>query len=116
MRLERQNSYPTAQIDVFNVIDWMFPRGLDHHAMFAGVPVAEQVMVRVARHLAGLGVLPEQAAPIGEIILGAPHAQSMDVTFHGRAAHAGMFPEEGRSAIQAAARACKFSVTRTSAP
>jgi sarcosine oxidase subunit alpha len=66
MRLERQNSYPTAQVDIFNAIDWMFPRGLDHHAMFAGVPVAEQVMVRVARHLAGLGVLPEQRAPIGE--------------------------------------------------
>ena len=29
----------------------------------------------------------------------------MDVTFHGRAAHSGMFPEEGRSAIQAAAKA-----------
>ncbi len=29
----------------------------------------------------------------------------MNVTFHGRAAHSGMFPEEGRSAIQAAAKA-----------
>jgi tripeptide aminopeptidase len=29
----------------------------------------------------------------------------MEVRFHGRAAHSGMFPEEGRSAIQAAARA-----------
>ena len=29
----------------------------------------------------------------------------MEITFHGRAAHAGMSPEEGRSAIQAAARA-----------
>jgi tripeptide aminopeptidase len=54
---------------------------------------------------ADLGFVYDQAAPIGEIILGAPHAQSMDVTFHGRAAHSGMFPEEGRSAIQAAARA-----------
>ena len=31
--------------------------------MFAGVPVAEQVMAKVARHLAGLGLLPKQAAP-----------------------------------------------------
>jgi tripeptide aminopeptidase len=54
---------------------------------------------------ADLGYVYDQAAPIGEIILGAPHAQSMDVTFHGRAAHSGMFPEEGRSAIQAAAKA-----------
>jgi len=31
--------------------------------MFAGVPVAESVMTRVARHLAGLGLLPEKPAP-----------------------------------------------------
>jgi len=54
---------------------------------------------------ADLGYVYDQAAPIGEIILGAPHAQAMNVTFHGRAAHSGMFPEEGRSAIQAAAKA-----------
>jgi tripeptide aminopeptidase len=54
---------------------------------------------------ADLGYVYDQAAPIGEIILGAPHAQAMQVTFHGRAAHSGMFPEEGRSAIQAAAKA-----------
>jgi tripeptide aminopeptidase len=54
---------------------------------------------------ARLGYVYDQAAAIGEIILGAPWSQSMEVRFHGRAAHAGMFPEEGRSAIQAAAKA-----------
>ena len=54
---------------------------------------------------ADLGYVYDQAAPIGQIILGAPWSQSMQVRFHGRAAHSGMFPEEGRSAIQAAARA-----------
>src|SRR5207248_10729244 len=44
-------------------------------------------------------------APSGEIILGARWAQGVEVTFDGRASHSGMFPEEGRSAIQAAARA-----------
>ncbi len=62
-RIERQNAYPSAKVDVFSAIDWMFPFGLDHHEMFAGVPVAEQVMAKVARHLAGLGLLPEQPAP-----------------------------------------------------
>ena len=38
-------------------------------------------------------------------MLGAPTQRSLAVTFHGRAAHAGMVPEEGRSAIAAAARA-----------
>jgi sarcosine oxidase subunit alpha len=63
MRLERQNAYPSVKVDVFQSIDWLFPRGLDHHAMFAGVPVAEQVMAKVARHLAGLGLLPDKPAP-----------------------------------------------------
>jgi tripeptide aminopeptidase len=54
---------------------------------------------------AQLGYVYDQAAPIGEIILGAPWSQSMQVRFHGRASHSGMFPEEGRSAIAAAAKA-----------
>ena len=54
---------------------------------------------------AGVGYVYDQAAPIGDVILGAPFAQSMEVRFHGRAAHSGMYPEEGRSAIAAAARA-----------
>src|SRR5438067_6829326 len=54
---------------------------------------------------AQVGYVYDQAAPIGEIILGAPWSQAMQVRFHGRAAHSGMFPEEGRSAIQAAAKA-----------
>ncbi|MCP3138094.1 2Fe-2S iron-sulfur cluster-binding protein [Pyxidicoccus xibeiensis] len=63
MKLERQNAYPSAKVDVFETIDWFFPRGLDHHEMFAGVPVAEQVMAKVARQLAGLGLLPKEPAP-----------------------------------------------------
>ena len=51
------------------------------------------------------GYVYDQAAPIGVVILGAPYSQSLEVTFHGRAAHSGMYPEDGRSAIAAAARA-----------
>jgi tripeptide aminopeptidase len=54
-----------------------------------------------ARH----GYVYDHAGPIGEVILGAPFQQKLDVRFHGRAAHSGMFPEDGRSAIAAAARA-----------
>jgi len=54
---------------------------------------------------ARLGYVYDQAAPIGEVILGAPFSRAMQVRFHGRAAHSGMYPEEGRSAIAAAARA-----------
>jgi len=54
---------------------------------------------------AHVGYVYDQAAPIGDVILGAPYSHSMEVRFHGRAAHSGMYPEEGRSAIAAAARA-----------
>jgi tripeptide aminopeptidase len=52
-----------------------------------------------------LGFVYDQAGPIGDVVLAAPTARALTVTFHGRAAHAGIAPEEGRSAIAAAARA-----------
>jgi tripeptide aminopeptidase len=58
-----------------------------------------------SRLRAELGYVYDQSAPIGEIVLGAPSAVSLEVTFRGRAAHAGIVPEEGRSAIAAASRA-----------
>jgi tripeptide aminopeptidase len=51
------------------------------------------------------GFVFDQGAAIGEIVLGSPHGRLLDFRFHGRAAHAGMYPEEGRSAIAAASRA-----------
>jgi tripeptide aminopeptidase len=54
---------------------------------------------------ASVGYVFDQAAPIGEVVLGAPTATALLARFHGRAAHAGMYPEDGRSAIAAGARA-----------
>ena len=59
----------------------------------------------VTRLEATVGYVYDQAAPIGDVITGSPTAQEIALTFVGRAAHAGMYPEEGRSAIVAAARA-----------
>lgn len=54
---------------------------------------------------ARVGFVYDHGGPVGEIVVGSPHGRLLDLRFHGRAAHAGMFPEEGRSAIAAAARA-----------
>ena len=54
---------------------------------------------------AELGFVYDQAAPVGDVIMGAPYQRSMLVRFHGRPAHSGMVPEEGRSAIVAASKA-----------
>jgi tripeptide aminopeptidase len=58
-----------------------------------------------SRLTARVGYVYDQAGPIGEVILGAPHSMIMEITFTGQSAHAGMAPEEGRSAIAAAGRA-----------
>ena len=57
------------------------------------------------RLVASTGFVYDQGTPIGEIVLGSPHARLLDFRFHGRAAHAGMNPEDGRSAIAAASKA-----------
>jgi tripeptide aminopeptidase len=51
------------------------------------------------------GYVFDHATPIGDIVLAAPTLHRMVAEFRGRAAHAGVRPEDGRSAIAAAARA-----------
>jgi tripeptide aminopeptidase len=51
------------------------------------------------------GYVLDHASPIGEIVIAAPTYQRIVAEIHGRAAHAGIRPEDGRSAIVAAARA-----------
>jgi tripeptide aminopeptidase len=90
-------------------------RLLEEGRLHAGVELVftqkEEVGLRGAiafdhtRLAARVGYVYDQAGPIGEIVLGAPSVTAIDVAFHGRPAHAGMVPEEGRSAIAAAARA-----------
>jgi tripeptide aminopeptidase len=47
----------------------------------------------------------DHASPIGEIIAASPTYYRFQADFHGTPAHAGIRPEDGRSAIEAAARA-----------
>jgi tripeptide aminopeptidase len=90
-------------------------RILDEGREHAGIELLftsqEEVSLRGAdafdhtRFVATTGYVYDQGAPIGEIVLGSPHARILDFRFHGAAAHAGMHPEDGRSAIAAASRA-----------
>jgi tripeptide aminopeptidase len=54
---------------------------------------------------ADFGYVFDHATPIGEIVTAAPTYYRLSGEFHGRAAHAGIRPEAGRSAILAAAHA-----------
>ena len=51
------------------------------------------------------GYVFDHASPIGEIVVASPTYVRMHARFHGSAAHAGIRPEDGRSAIVAAAKA-----------
>ena len=56
--LETQNTLGTRDIDLLQMADWLFPHGVNHHELFAGVPVLQDVMQSLARRVVGLGVLP----------------------------------------------------------
>jgi tripeptide aminopeptidase len=51
------------------------------------------------------GYVFDHATPIGEVIVASPSYYRLSAEFHGRAAHAGIRPEDGRSAIVALAHA-----------
>jgi tripeptide aminopeptidase len=94
---------------------WAVRTVLDEGRPHAGIELLltpqEEVGLRGAeafdhtRLHARTGFVYDQGAPIGEIVLGSPHGRVLDFRFHGRSAHAGMNPEDGRSAIAAASRA-----------
>lgn len=73
--------------------------------------VAEEVGVVGAKHVAKkllsgpFAAVFDAAGAVGGITVRAPSQQSIVATFRGVAAHAGLEPERGRSAIEAAARA-----------
>ncbi len=62
-------------------------------------------LVDVSKLHAKLCFVPDAEGDVGTIIAAAPSYESISATFVGAAAHAGMEPEQGRSAILAAARA-----------
>jgi tripeptide aminopeptidase len=71
----------------------------EEHAL-AGVKAFDASALR-----SRFGYVFDHASPIGEIVLASPHYHRIVADLHGVAAHAGMRPEAGRSAIVAAARA-----------
>jgi tripeptide aminopeptidase len=59
----------------------------------------------VSRLHSGFGYVFDHASPIGQIVTSSPTYHRIIADFRGRAAHAGIRPEDGRSAIAAAAKA-----------
>lgn len=92
---------------------------LARHVHRAGPPVDVELLFTVCEEVAlagsrafdatqlssDFGYVFDHASPIGEVVLDSPTHFRVEAEFRGAAAHAGIRPEEGRSAILAAARA-----------
>ena len=79
-------------------IDLLFTVGEEN-----GLAGAKQVDPAELR--ADVGFVFDHASPIGEVVVAAPTYYRLAADFRGKAAHAGIRPEDGRSAIVAAAHA-----------
>jgi tripeptide aminopeptidase len=100
-----------AVVVMLEAVRQILDEGREHAGIELLFTAQEEVSLRGAdafdssRLVARTGYVYDQGAAIGEIVLGSPHARILDFRFHGAAAHAGMHPEDGRSAIAAASRA-----------
>jgi tripeptide aminopeptidase len=59
----------------------------------------------VSKLRSDFGYVFDHATAIGEVVMASPTYFRLEAAFHGKPAHAGIRPEDGRSAIAAAARA-----------
>lgn len=90
-----------------NIIDFNIPHG-DIYAVFT---IAEEGGLWGAKHLdlskipAKYAFVMDNGGEIGTVAHEAPSQYKFDINIHGRAAHAGVEPEKGVSAIQIAANA-----------
>jgi sarcosine oxidase subunit alpha len=61
--VETQNVLGGRTLDLLQAADFIFPHGIDHHRLFAGIPGVSAMLTRLARRIAGLGRLPEKCVP-----------------------------------------------------
>ncbi len=84
---------------------------LPHGDVWVIFTVCEELAVLGSRHLdlagvdAKLAYILDAGGPVGKVVTRAPAKLQMNATIHGVAAHAGMQPEKGVSAISMASRA-----------
>jgi sarcosine oxidase, subunit alpha len=62
-RVETQNVLGTRETDLLAAADFLFPQGIDHHRLMAGVRGVSALVGGFARRVAGLGKLADHAPP-----------------------------------------------------
>jgi sarcosine oxidase subunit alpha len=98
LRCERQNAFPSADVDLLRAADWLFPEGMDHHTLMTETRVGNLLFLKLVRQMGGSGMLPDApAAPLDS----AGDIERADVCIVG-----------GGPAGLAAARACAETAAR----
>lgn len=96
---------------ILEAIQIMKENDLDHGPIELLFTVAEEIGLKGVKNLdfsllkAKMGFVLDSDGEIGSIIIQGPCQNQLEATITGKAAHAGMNPEEGINAIQVAARA-----------
>ncbi len=63
LRCERQNAFPSADVDVLRAADWLFPEGMDHHTLMTGRRGSGNALfLKLVRQMGGSGTLPDEPA------------------------------------------------------
>ncbi len=58
-RCERQNAFPSADVDFLAAADWMFPEGMDHHTFMTRNRAGNALFLKMVREMGGSGTLPD---------------------------------------------------------
>jgi len=96
---------------ILEAVTALVESGAPHGDVQLVLTVAEEGGVNGSKNLdpsrlrADLGFVFDTDGPPGKAVVSAPGKDRIDVTIHGRKAHAGICPEEGVNAIMAAAKA-----------
>jgi tripeptide aminopeptidase len=86
-------------------------RGIQHGPIQVVFTIAEELGLQGSRHIdrqkvrARMGLCLDAGGPLGTLVVAGPSQVKWEATFIGRAAHAGLAPERGVSAIKVAAQA-----------
>ena len=56
---ERQNAFPSADVDFLAAADWMFPEGMDHHTFMTRNRAGNALFLKMVREMGGSGTLPD---------------------------------------------------------
>lgn len=92
LRCERQNAFPSADVDLLRAADWLFPEGMDHHTLMTETRVGNVLFLKLVHQMGGSGMLPDAPAAALD---GARDIEHVDLCIVG-----------GGPAGLAAARAC----------